>query len=83
MEIRRARFPAQAPVGEQRREILERHLVAGLFRILLVDAVHAQQGEEAFLLLGRADFALDKVAGAQSKAADLRRRDVDVSGQGR
>ena len=42
--------------------------------------INLQQGEEAFLVLRLADFALHQVAGAQGEAPDLRRRHVDVLG---
>ena len=44
----------------------------------LVHGLDFEQGEEAFLVLGRADLAGDQVAGLQVEAADLRRRDVNV-----
>ena len=43
-----------------------------------VDAVHLDQRKVALAILGRADFALDRVAGVQIETADLRRADVDV-----
>jgi hypothetical protein len=51
-------------------------------RLLEVDGVDLQQREVALALLGAADVAVDRIAGAQAEAADLRRRDIDVVGAG-
>ena len=57
-------------------------LVAGLFRVFEIDGVALEQREIALAFLGRADHALDGVAGAQRQPADLRGRDIDVVGAG-
>ena len=49
---------------------------------LEVDGVDLEQGEVALAVLGRADLALDRVAGAQAEAAHLGGGDVDVVGPG-
>ena len=53
-------------------------MCADLLRVLEIDRVDLEQGEIALALLGAADLALDRVAGAQAEAADLRGRDIDV-----
>ena len=62
----------------QRRQVLEHDLVLVGFRVEAVDAVQLGQCDVAFAILRGADFALDRVAGAQVEAADLRWRNVDV-----
>jgi hypothetical protein len=52
------------------------------FRRFAVDLVDLDQREVALAVLGRADLALDGVAGVQVEAADLARADVDVVGAG-
>ena len=69
-------------VREQRRQVLEQDLVLGVLGRLAVDLVDLDQREVALAVLRRADLALDRVAGVQVEAADLRRRDVDVVGAG-
>ena len=68
--------------GIERREVVEVDLVLRRFRVLEVDLADLEQREVALALLGGADLALDRVAGAQREAADLRGRDVDVVGTG-
>ena len=72
----------QRLVGEERRQVLEQDLVLRVLRRLAVDLVDLDQREVALAVLRRADLALDRVAGVQVEAADLRRRDVDVVGAG-
>ena len=68
----------QALVGIERRQVVEMDLVPDLLGILEIDRVDLEQGEIALAFLRAADQALDRVAGAQAEAADLRGRDVDV-----
>ena len=68
----------QPLVRIERREVVEVDLVARLLRLLEIDGVDLEQREVALAVLGRADMAVDGVAGAQAEAADLRGRDVDV-----
>ena len=49
---------------------------------LNIEDVDLEQREVAFTFLRAADMALDGVAGAQSEAADLRWRNIDVIGAG-
>jgi hypothetical protein len=56
--------------------------VARLVGVLEIDRIDLEQREVALAVLGRADMPVDGVAGAQSEAADLRGRDVDVVGAG-
>jgi len=69
-------------VGEKRREVLEQDPVLGRIRSLPVDLVNLDQREVALAVLGRAHFTLDRVAGVQREAANLRGRNVDVVGAG-
>jgi hypothetical protein len=55
-------------------------LVPDLFRVVEIDRVDLQKREIAFAFFGTPDRALDRVAGLQREAANLRRRDVDVIG---
>ncbi len=72
----------QAPVGIERRQIVEVDPVADLVRILEVDGVDLEQREVALAFFRAADLAVEGVAGAQAEAADLRGRDIDVIGAG-
>ena len=49
-----------------------------LFRILEIDRIDLEQREIAFVLLWTADNAFDRVACAQTKFADLRRRNINI-----
>ena len=48
--------------------------------IVEVDLVDLHHGEVALAVLGGADLAFDRVAGAQAEAADLGGADIDVVG---
>ena len=50
--------------------------------IVVIDGLDAQQGEVAFVLLGRPDLPGHDGPGAQAEPANLARRDVDVVGAG-
>ncbi len=57
-------------------------LVADFLRVFEIDRIDLEQGEIALALFRAADQALDRVAGAQAEAADLRGRDINVVGTG-
>jgi hypothetical protein len=69
-------------LGEQRRQVLEHHLVLVLLGRAAVDLVELGQRKVALAVLGRAHLAFDHVAGVQVEAAHLAGRDVDVVGAG-
>ncbi len=69
-------------VGVERGEVLEEDLVLGVLGRLGVDLVDLDQREVALAVLGRSDLPLDRVAGVQVEAPDLRRAHVDVVGPG-
>ena len=48
-----------------------------------IDILDFQQRKIALAILGRADLALDRVAGAQAKAAHLTGRDINIVGAGK
>ncbi len=75
-------FHLEPLVRIERRQIVEMDLVAHFLRVFEIDRVDLEQGEIALAVLGRADLALDRVAGAQAEAADLGRGDIDVVGAG-
>jgi hypothetical protein len=52
--------------------------VLGLLRLVAVDALHLEQRQVAFALLGGTDLPEHRVAGAQVEALDLAGGDVDV-----
>jgi len=56
--------------------------VAQRLGVVEVDLVDLHHGEVALAVLGRADLALDRVAGAQAELPHLGRADVDVVGAG-
>jgi hypothetical protein len=56
--------------------------VADDFGVVEIDRDQPGEGEIAFAVLGAADLAFDRVAGAQAEAADQVRADVDVVGPG-
>ena len=62
----------------ERRQIVEMDLVPDLLRVLEIDRVDLEQREIALAFLRAPDRALDRVAGLQREAADLRGRDVDI-----
>ena len=62
----------------QRRQVVEVDAVLERFRRLEVDAVDLQHREVPLAILGRADLAFHRVAGAQAEAPHLGRGDVDV-----
>ncbi len=59
-------------VGIERRQIVEIDAVADRLGIVEIDRGDAGQREIALAFLGAADFAFDRVAGAQAEAADDR-----------
>ena len=61
-----------------RREVVEEDFAGEQVRVVAVDRFDAEQREVAFVFLGRADRAGDRVAVAEAEAADLAGRDVDV-----
>ena len=73
-------FENQRLVREQRRQVFEQDAMFGRFGRLAVDLVDLDQREVALAVLRCSNLALDRVAGVQVEAADLRRRDVDVIG---
>ncbi len=67
-------------VGVPRLQVVERDPVLGLFRFLVVDALHLEQRQVPLALLGRAHLAHHRVTGAQVEPLDLARAHVDVVG---
>ena len=55
-------------------------LVLDLLGVLEIDGGDLEQREIALAILGRADRAFHRVAGAKAEAADLRRRNIDIVG---
>jgi len=66
----------------ERGQVVEVDLVTDVVRVLEIDLIDLDQGEVALAVTGRADGAVDAVAGAQAEATDLGRRDIDVVGAG-
>ena len=58
-------------VGIKRRQIVEIDAVAKLVGLVEIDLVDLEQREISLAILGRADLALDRIAGAQAEAAHL------------
>ncbi len=65
-------------VGIERGEIVEIGPVADRIGIVEIDAGELGQREIALAVLGRADLAFDRVAGAQAPFADLVGRNIDI-----
>ena len=65
------------------REVVEEDFFARFFGRFEVDLLDLEEGEELFVLVGRAYATVDRVACAQIKSLDLRWRDVDVVGTGK
>src|SRR5690606_38517380 len=63
---------------EQRRQVLEQHLVLRRFQRLAIDGVDHVEREVALAVLRPADAAGEVVAGAQVETADLAGRDVGI-----
>ena len=62
----------------KRRQVIEKDLVAGLFRRLEVDRLDLDQREVFFAFMRRADVAADGVAGLEVELADLRGRNINI-----
>src|SRR5208283_4414576 len=73
-------LPIGAMMSMIRRQVFEQNLVFRVFRRLVVDLVNLDQREVTLAVFRCADFALDRIAGVEVEAADLRRTDVDVVG---
>ena len=73
-----ARLQHHALIRVQRRKIVEEDLLRQLVRVLIVDGLDAEQGEIALVFLRRPDLARHGRSRAQSKAANLARRDVNI-----
>ena len=71
-------FQTQRFGREKRREIFKEHAVLELLGRKTVHRIDFYEREVAFVVLGRADFAFDRVTGVKVEAADLRGRNVDV-----
>ncbi len=72
----------QPLVGIERRQIVKMNLVARFFRVFEIDQIDLEQREIALAFLWTADDAFDRIAGSETQAPDLRRRDIDVVGAG-
>jgi len=53
-------------------------LVARVVGVLEIDRIDLEEGKIALSFLGRADLALDRIAGAKREPPDLGGRDIDV-----
>ena len=49
-----------------------------LLQVIEIDLVHLEQREVALAVPRRADFALNRIAGPQSKSPHLARRHIDI-----
>ena len=67
-------------IGEERREMLERHAVAHLGGHTPVDLVDARQREVFLAIVGRAHMTLHHVARLETKVLDLLDGDIDIVG---
>ena len=76
-------FEPQALVRIERRQVVEKNFFARSLRVFVVDRFDLEQGEIALAFFGRANMTRDDVAGAQVKAANLARRNVNVVGPGK
>ena len=75
-------FHLQEFVGVQRRQVVEVDAVADIAGIGEIDLIDFQQGEVAFAVLGRPDFAFHRVAGPEAETSDLAGRYVNIVGAG-
>ena len=82
VEPARHRLQVELLLGIQGGQVVEEDLVPRRLGRLEVDRVDLEQREVALALLGRADLARHRIAGAQAETPDLRGRDVDVVGAG-
>ena len=55
----------------ERCQVIEMALVLGFLGIFEIDVGDFEEGEVAFAILGRADLALDRIAGSERKSPDL------------
>ncbi len=70
-------------VGIERSEVVEIGPVADRVRIVVIDLEQLGQRKITLAILGRANFAFDRIAGPQAPLADLIGRDVDVVRSGK
>ena len=77
-EIAIGRLEAQPLIRILRPEVVERHAVLRLLRIVAVYALDLEQREIPLPRLGWTNLASHIIPSAQPEALDLRRRDVDV-----
>jgi hypothetical protein len=78
LRLRIVHLELQPLLRIERRQVVEVDAVPDLVGLLEIDGVDLEQGEVALAFLGRADLALDSVAGAQAEAAYLAGADIDV-----
>ncbi len=69
-------------IGVQGRQVVEEDLARQQVGILVVDRLHAQQGEVALVLLGRPNLTRYRRPRAQPKTPNLAGRHVDIVGAG-
>ncbi len=79
-EVVRVTLELQRLLGVQRRQVVEEQPLAQPLRVVEGDRQDLDQGEVVLVGLGGTHLARDGVAGGQSEALDLGRRDVDVVG---
>ncbi len=82
LDRRIKRIERQFLVGIKRREVIEIDAVTNGVGVVEVDLHDLGQGKITLAILGRADFAFDRVAGAQAELAHHVGRDVNIVGTG-
>ena len=73
-------FERELLFGVERGQIVEIDPLAQAVGLIKIDRIHLEEREIALAVARRTDLALDRIAGAQPKAANLARADIDVVG---
>ena len=75
-------FQLQLLFRVERRQIVEVDPLAQTVGLVEIDPAHLEERKIPLTIARRADFALDRIAGAQSKTTHLARADINVIGSG-
>ena len=70
----------QMRVRIKRRQVVEADAMTRFVRVLEIDCVDLEKSKITLAFLGRADFAFDRIAGAQIEFPHLAGRDINIVG---
>src|SRR3989442_9688257 len=67
-------------LGIERGEVIEENLLAGTFRLFVIDCLNLEEGEIPLAFLRRAGLPPDAIPRPQVETPDLTRGDIDIVG---